>query len=93
MNPSSHYRKRIIRHLNKQRNRLGSKSKPVTIDVKDTKQHSEMPLHIAIETPINLTDSCSKYSYDLQSVLNTDLSTIDTTPNRIFFCHISCYTL
>ena len=67
MNPSSHYRKRLVEHLLKNNKQLGSKSKKeISIKPIDTK----MPMHISLKTPLNLTDSCSKYSYNISNIMS-----------------------
>jgi hypothetical protein len=81
MEPNSLYRKMIIdKLLNKN---IGSKSK-TAIRPKDL---NSQKMYIALKTPFaELTNNCTKYTYNINSTINTNLSELPTKYERVVFC-------
>ena len=88
MNTNSHYRKEILNNLLNKKNRIASKSKKMSIAIEEKQEKKKnLPMHISLKTPVlNLTNNCSKYTYNISTTLNTELSQLPKYADRVCLC-------
>ena len=77
MNTNSHYKKKFNKNKN------NKKKEKAKIVIKDNHNN----LHINLDTPIvDPTSSCFNYSYDITTSINTDLSKMNPSIDKVSFC-------
>ena len=75
MNTNSHYKQKLIKN-----NKKKVKDKIVI-------KQNENNLHIKLDTPIvDPTSECFNYNYDITTSINTDLTKINPSINKVSFC-------